>query len=202
MPGPAGSDLTTCASRNWWRSEPSVHVSWYHAVYCLQFGLWALMIITYIKFLSIEQVLPEVNLVFFLRHGNFNKTKGQTLTCQKAKKLRANEWTKKKTKKKQSKKNTWSRHIHKAWSVTSECQFHCPKLYVQAAHYRWNGQGVVTWNLLAEHPMPWRLSICAPKLGNCIKGTPCNVKTIEWGPEILSTFLAECDFENFTVTPE
>ena len=37
------------------------------------------------------------------------------------------------------------------------------------------------------------------KFRNCIKGRPCNVKTIEWGPKFLPTFLAECKFENFTV---
>ena len=40
---------------------------------------------------------------------------------------------------------------------------------------------------------------CAPQFENCIKGRPCNMKTIEWGQEFLPTFLAECDFENFTV---
>ena len=64
-----------------------------------------------------------------------------------------------KKKNKQPKKNTWSRHIPEAWWMTSECQLYCLKLYVQAAHFRWNGQGVVTWNLSAEHQMTWRLSM-------------------------------------------
>ena len=38
---------------------------------------------------------------------------------------------------------------------------------------------------------------CAPKFGNCIKGRPYNVKTIEWGPEFLPTFVAEYDNEKF-----
>ena len=36
---------------------------------------------------------------------------------------------------------------------------------------------------------------CAPNLRNCIKGGLCNVKTVEWKPEFLPTFLAEHDFE-------
>ena len=38
---------------------------------------------------------------------------------------------------------------------------------------------------------------CAPKFGNCIKGRPCNVKTIDRGPGIRPIFLPEYDFEKF-----
>ena len=130
----------------------------------------------------------------------------------------------------QMSKKAWNRHVHEAWSVTSDDQFHWPKVHVQAQFnsgtdqrvhiVRWNIQPgaalLVLWrhwmHLNYMHPVTSEDTIhwtrvfqvntqfhgywaCAPELGNCIKGRPYNVKTIEWGPEFLPTFLAECDFE-------
>ena len=92
--------------------------------------------------------------------------------------------------------NTWNRYVHEVSSVTSVVHFHAPKLSMQAPHYTWNDQGVVTWKISGEHQMPWLLSM---RTTNCIKGRPCNVKTIEWAPKFLPTFLAQCYFENFSV---
>ena len=74
-------------------------------------------------------------------------------------------------------------------------QFRCPKLSMQAPHYSWSDQGVVTWKISAEHQMRWLLSMHTKirKLHK-LKGRPCNVKTIEWGPEFLPTFLAEYEW--------
>ena len=104
------------------------------------------------------------------------------------------------------------------------------KVHVQAQHYSWTDQGVVSWNiqpgavklvfwrhwmhLRYMHPVTSEDTIhctrlyqvntqshgywaCATELGNCIKGRPYNVKTIQWGPEFLPTFLAEYDIETF-----
>ena len=134
-----------------------------------------------------------------------------------------------------TKLNTWNRYGQEV-SSTSGSHFHPPKLFVQAEHYTWNYQGVVTWkyqlntkcqgyqlftfthpncpcklHTTAEMTRVWWLGkyqvntkchggwACAPKFGNCIKGWPCNVETIERGPKFLPTFLAECYFQNFTV---
>ena len=91
--------------------------------------------------------------------------------------------------------NTWNRYVHEVLSVTSRSHFHPPKLYVQAEHYSSNYQGVVTSKISGDDGMPSLLSMRT----TIRKLQPCNVKTIEWGQEFLPTFLAECDFENFTV---
>ena len=42
-------------------------------------------------------------------------------------------------------------YFHEVWSVTSDGQFQCPKLYVQAAHHSWNDQGGDdTWNDICQ----------------------------------------------------
>ena len=58
--------------------------------------------------------------------------------------------------------------------------------------------GLVTWNISAEHQMPWLLSMRTINSETAQREfrRPGNVKIIEWGPEILPTFLTECNFEN------
>ena len=93
----------------------------------------------------------------------------------------------------------WNRYVHEVSSVTSVLHFHAPKLSMQAPHYNWNDQGVVTWKISRDHQMPWLLSIRTKNSESAIKWRPCNVKTIEWAPKFLPTFLAECYFEKISV---
>ena len=80
-----------------------------------------------------------------------------------------------------------------SWSVSSDVTFQtCTcKLHTTAERTR------VWWlGTPGEHPMPWLLSM-RTKNRKLHKRRPSNVNTIEWGPEFLPAFLAECNFERF-----
>ena len=82
------------------------------------------------------------------------------------------------------------------------------KLHAEAPHYSWDD-----WSVISVHHLErirWTTNTMALEHAHQNSETalllkenharPCNVKTSQWGPEFLPTFLPECSFEKLRST--